>query len=111
MLYQLSYASPAQTQQKYHRGNRIASNYRAPANSLPALHLFPLPYLFVNLARRGLREYHIVDRFVVPHFGELNCECRARALLMNGKRQFDPVDLTKITEIFGKGARAFRRVM
>lgn len=34
MLYQLSYASPAQTEQKYHRGDRIASNYLAPCKTL-----------------------------------------------------------------------------
>jgi hypothetical protein len=50
MLYQLSYASPAQTEQKYHRGNRIASNYLAPCKPIASTVLIrrafasPTPY-------------------------------------------------------------------
>ena len=74
MLYQLSYASPAQTEQKYHRGNRIASKYLVPAKPLPTQHLFPLPYELVNLGLRGFCEYCIIDWFIVPDLGELDCE-------------------------------------
>jgi hypothetical protein len=37
MLYQLSYASIAQTEQKYHTGNQIASKFLTPANPMPSL--------------------------------------------------------------------------
>jgi hypothetical protein len=34
MLYQLSYASVAQTEQKYHRGNQIASKFLPPCKPI-----------------------------------------------------------------------------
>jgi hypothetical protein len=47
MLYQLSYASPAQTEQNYHTGNRIASELlTGPASLMPAAYLsVPIPFL------------------------------------------------------------------
>jgi hypothetical protein len=44
MLYQLSYASPAQTEQKYHRGNRIASKYLSPCKTLASTALIRRPF-------------------------------------------------------------------
>ena len=46
MLYQLSYASPAQTEQKYHRGNRIASKYLVPCKTLANTGLIRRPFAF-----------------------------------------------------------------
>src|ERR1700752_2269218 len=111
MLYQLSYASPAQTEQKYHRGNRIASNYLRPAKPLPVKHLFPLTYLFVTSVRRRFCECGILDRFVVPYFSELNRKRRARTFLMHRVRELDSVNLAEIAEIFREGGRAVHCVM
>jgi hypothetical protein len=51
MLYQLSYASPAQTEQKYHRGNRIASNYLSPSKTIASKALICASVLVRKLVR------------------------------------------------------------
>jgi hypothetical protein len=53
MLYQLSYASPAQTEQKYHRGNRIASNYLRPSKTIASKALISENVLSRKLMRSG----------------------------------------------------------
>jgi hypothetical protein len=75
MLYQLSYASPAQTEQKYHRGNRIASEYLAPLqNTCQHGTYSPPPCLPGTLLRPGLRKLRTLDRHVMLYFRELDRE-------------------------------------
>jgi hypothetical protein len=47
MLYQLSYASIAQTEEIYHTGNQIASDFLSAAN--------PLPLQQLQYAQNGIR--------------------------------------------------------
>ena len=48
MLYQLSYASPAQTEQNYHTGNAIATKFRRASARLLPVCCVDLRFLFWN---------------------------------------------------------------
>jgi hypothetical protein len=75
MLYQLSYASPAQTLRKYHTGNEIASGFlkgqQNPCHT-STYSLFPCAPDVLLCSR--LRELRVVQAHIVVDFGHLDGE-------------------------------------
>ena len=87
MLYQLSYASPAQTKENYHTGNRIASGFCPAGQTNPFALRFRLPFQFleVSLYRRS-GKLAIVNWDVMAGLGDLDRHQRLAATLVNRER-------------------------
>src|ERR1700722_7415270 len=112
MLYQLSYASPAQTEQNYHRGNSIASSKLAVQQNLCqyTTYFCGIPNAHVLLCS-GLRELPVLERNVVLDLAQRNGQRRPSRSLTQRKRQLHSIHVAKILEILNEFRCAVRAVM
>src|ERR1700691_3707641 len=100
MLYQLSYASPAQTGQIYRSGNEIASkfpNYQKN-HCQHATYLSPISSCNA-LLYSGLRKFGIIQLHVLAYFADGHRVRRVPVGLAAGEWHLDSIDFAIILEV------------
>src|SRR6516165_9899637 len=102
MLYQLSYASPAQTSKNYHTGNEIARGLKSPPEAAPHTDARSDRASNFGLLRGWLRKISVIQLRVmmIPRHG--NYYQRALIRLADCVRQLDSIDLPIILVVLLK---------
>src|ERR1700728_3239016 len=101
MLYQLSYASPAQTDRIYRSGHEIASRFPEPQQNpcQQATYVAPIRASDALLGSR-LRKFRVAQLHVVMHLAERQRVRRITIGLTPNEWNLHAVDVAIIVEVF-----------